>query len=57
MTGHESKRTTQTMLASSSWATGESTLNNYQKGIDSKPTICDLKIARLPADFSENQLK
>ena len=48
--GHESRHTTQAMLASNNFNTGISSLNQYKVGLESKPEIVDLVLSNLPAD-------
>ena len=50
--GHESKHTTQAMLASNNFNTGISSLNYYKGGQESKPEIVDLVLSNLPADLN-----
>ena len=55
--GHESRHTTQTMLASNNLMTGVSSLNNYKVGQDSNPTVLDLVVTNLPRECDVAMLK
>ena len=45
------------MLASKGFGDGESTLNNYKRGVDSNPVVIDLKVSNLPPETDEKSLK
>ena len=54
--GRETKAIKQAMLASNSFATGESTLRHYHEG--EKPVeVVDLVVGNLPSDCHANMLK